>query len=394
MKKVLLTNILVTVTLVFIFDILAYFFLPARYVAGLTEYRNIPPEVGGNAKYPRGYFVAHEERGFDIGPNRQGQHWVDGVTYPIWSNSLGCFDREHDIYENYVYFAGDSYTWGYTPYEDKFGTIIEQVTGTQVLKCGVTHTGQKHQYEKLVETVDRIEVSPDAIFVFHVPNDIANDFTHPHSTVIQGWQVNTVSLDKNFEPVRHSQQELEEKMQQTLAEQASVEADKGLWSNLKSDLKRYSLSVSILVYIKDRIKAARAQQNAPDTVEQSRSSNIYALPNDRDGVYWYLDNPRTQNNRDALLDFARFAREADAEFVVVLIPPLGNSNLDWYAELHQFLNENGIRFLDLAAEFDKRQLTHDDLYWAIDGHLKPSGKRHVAEILLERFPDIFKLSTN
>jgi len=37
-----------------------------------------------------------------IGTNRRTEHWVDGVTYPIWSNSIGCFDREHIRYDPYV----------------------------------------------------------------------------------------------------------------------------------------------------------------------------------------------------------------------------------------------------------------------------------------------------
>ena len=175
------------------FDIISFWLLPAGYLLQFREYRrDSGPEVGGFADYPRYYFVRHPQRGFDIGTNRRTDHWVDGVTYPIWSNAIGCFDKEHTRYDPYVYFAGDSMTWGYTPFEQKFGTLIENMTGVRILKCGVTHTGQRHQYQKFIEIVEQIGRLPRALFVFYYWNDIANDYAHPHSTVIDGWQVNNV----------------------------------------------------------------------------------------------------------------------------------------------------------------------------------------------------------
>jgi len=92
---------------------------------------------------------------------------VDRVTYPIWSNSIGCFDKEHTRYDPYIYFAGDSFTWGYAPFEEQFGTLVEKMTGVRILKCGVSHTGQCHQYHKFIEIVEQIGHLPKALFVFY-----------------------------------------------------------------------------------------------------------------------------------------------------------------------------------------------------------------------------------
>ena len=107
MRKILLVNFVATLLVIIIFDVLMYSFLPRHYVYVFAEYRGSPPlDIAGRGGYPNGYFVEHEERGFDIGRNKSGRHRVGGLEYSIWSNSLGCFDNEHASYDRYVYFAG------------------------------------------------------------------------------------------------------------------------------------------------------------------------------------------------------------------------------------------------------------------------------------------------
>src|SRR6267143_1189839 len=171
--RTVLINVLITSLLIFAFDLTMFWFLSPEYTLRFEAYRRNPTPtvgaptviVGGRGLYPQDYFVQHSVRGFDQGRNKKGQHWVQGIMYPIWTNSIACFDNEHPHYDKYVYFAGDSQVWGYAHFEDKFGTVIERMTGTPILKCGVTHTGQRHQYEKLVEVTKQIGKLPKAIFV-------------------------------------------------------------------------------------------------------------------------------------------------------------------------------------------------------------------------------------
>jgi len=155
--KIILPQLALVVGTLIVIDVACYFFLPNSVVAGFTDYRVKPirhPTIGGRGYYPRYYFVAHPTRGMDIGPNRRGMHQVDDLNYPVWSNRFGCFDHDWPtVPEGYVYFAGDSFTWGYTPYEEKFATLFEAKTGLPTLKCGVTHTGQAHQFDKFREIV-------------------------------------------------------------------------------------------------------------------------------------------------------------------------------------------------------------------------------------------------
>jgi len=197
------------------FDTLSYRLMPDRYVSQFPDYRRRERNriwIGN----PRDYFVKHPRRGFDIGTNVRTHHRVDGVPYLIWGNSIGCFDREYNQDNPYIYFAGDSFTWGYAPFEQKFGTLIENTTGVRILKCGVTHTGQRHQYEKFRDIVSEIGRLPKALFVFYYWNDYVNDYAHPHSTVYDGWLLDKVAVDGNSRLVHFTDRELADDMAQFL----------------------------------------------------------------------------------------------------------------------------------------------------------------------------------
>jgi len=396
--------------LVLAFDTISFQLLPTRYVSQFREYRRDPgPEVAGRYLYPRHYFVKHPQRGFDIGINRRTKHWVDGVTYPIWSNAIGCFDREHTRYDPYVYFAGDSSTWGYTPFEQKFGTLIENMTGVRILKCGVTHTGQRHQYQKFIEIVERIGRLPEALFVFYYWNDVVNDHIHPHSTVIDGWQVNTVSIDEHRRLVRHTDQELARQVAYKLkqhAEERPEEIPATWWGRIRVLLIRYSLTANLVKSLKQRVTRMGRPTAAPrampvpmgihDLMCHPLSRDIYALicPDLNEGDSWFADNPIARENKSALLAFRDFAARNRLPSVVVLLPvgpledPQGGDklNLEHYREVRDFLDAEGIRFVDLTLRFHARGLTIRELYWREDPHLNPTENRAVAEALIEEFP--------
>jgi hypothetical protein len=101
---------------VVLFDLVAYPLLSPGVAARFHPYRCPacvpPPAIPGWGVELHDYYLADEERGFDIAPNRRGMlHYVDGTLYPVWSNALGCFDVEPRIADRYVYLAGDSFAW-------------------------------------------------------------------------------------------------------------------------------------------------------------------------------------------------------------------------------------------------------------------------------------------
>lgn len=401
-RKVLVVNILATVLLVIIFDVAMFLFLPDRYTFEYEDYRHDRyPDVVGRAAYPKDYFIRHETRGFDIGEQKNGVHRVEGITYPIWSDSLGCFDNQREKLGQYVYFAGDSFTWGYAPFDEKYGSLVHQWTGKPVLKCGVTHTGQRHQYDKLIEIVGKTGVLPEAVFIFYVDNDLANDYAYPHSTVIEGWLVDNTYIDENNELVRQSDELLRQQLDNRLGRYKARDSEK--WPDrIKSAALKYSLAANIIKSVADNaLESVKNDNNSPSVTGDAESSRntktpalrrFYDVPKESEGIYWYRDNPWANNNKSALLDFSRFADSRNIKLVVVLIPRVadGQFDPDWFSELHDYLDENRISYIDLVSKFIEMQKTPDELFWEYDGHFNPSGNRVVAEILIDEFPELFQ----
>jgi len=326
---------------------------------------------------------------------------VSGVTYPIWSNSLGCFDTEHANSEEYVYLTGDSYTWGYAPFEQKFGTIVEKLTGTPIFKCGVLHTGQQHQYEKFVEIVERIGILPKAIIVQYCANDIANDHAYPHSTVIDGWLVDNVYLTRDDNLTRISDEEIRKRIEERLlgfrleAEDRSLEARNTWWEKARWFLKEYSLSSHLVKSLIDKRSVATPVSRETPLLRAMEyldkdSTGHWIDRMERHGQYWYVDNSKAVKNQQAILAFQAFAVDNHIPLILVLMPfDEVYANTHYYAELRNFLTAHGIRFLDLTRSFAQAQWSPGALYWRHDGHLSPKGNQIVADILINELPDVF-----
>ena len=288
------TNVVIILMMIVIFDLATFVFLPDKYASRFDGYRQDGfsdsadkrfRSTPGRGTYPQNYFVKHSDRGFDIGMSRHGNHRVEGTSYPIWSNSIGCFDIEHRQYDRYVYIAGDSTAWGYTPFDEKFGTLLERTTGKQILKCGVTHTGQRHQLEKLVEIVDKIGVLPETILVTYSSNDIANDYAHPHTTVVSGWQMNSVTVDDDRKLNWQSYKNLQDKLDEWERRIGEARKRDDWLYRAKAAIKRFSLTAQL------------ANQVIKNAKSECADMGLSCLPQDADGKQWYLDNPFAHQNR-------------------------------------------------------------------------------------------------
>jgi hypothetical protein len=393
--KNLLMNLGLVILSLGVIDVSAYWLLPDRYLIAFESYRKDPhPTEPGIAGWPKDYYVADADRGFDIGRSKSARHWVDGVAYPIWSNSLGCFDREHEDLTDYVYFAGDSFTWGYAPYEDKFGTLVEAASGVPVLKCGVEHTGQRHQFSKFVAIMERVPALPRAVFVFYFENDVANDYAHPHTTVINGWLTDMVSQDSEHNLIRHSREELEARQQEKLARLERWAKSRRLevantWYEVKAVAKQYSAVANVLYEIK-KLLIRSADVNGSSGRDENASRNFYAIPYVQNGAFFYLENELAARNQEGLLAFKRYSTDKNVPLFVVLIPRRRQGfNPDWFAEMDTFLTQNDIRFIDLAQNFTERKLDPSEIYWQGDAHFNREGNQIVAGVLLEEFSEVF-----
>ena len=139
--------------------------------------------------YPINYYEAHSVRGFDIAPNVPDTpfRFADATT-TVFSNTIGCLDRNTPTAlaaGRYALLVGDSFAWGFAPFEDKWGTLVEQETGIPIAKCGVSHTGQRHQLDKARDVVAAVGLPPALVIVGYYVNDPVDDVQFPASTVFR-----------------------------------------------------------------------------------------------------------------------------------------------------------------------------------------------------------------
>jgi hypothetical protein len=379
--KTLLQQLCLCAMVVLALDIAMYLFLPATIARTLPGYRwmaGFEPS-GGNALMPRDYMSSHPARGFDIRPNSAGMHRVEGRSYKVWSNSLGCFDwQRQEIPTRYTYFAGDSFTWGFAPFDTKFATLFELETGRVSLKCGVTHTGQIHQLAKLKDVMAVVGHPPGHVIVGYVSNDPLNDFAHPHSTVIEGLVVDHTYFDGNFNLAQVDEEWLRGQAVANVKTRPTLDASGNL-------LRRYSATSHVLQM------AWQAWRHPPfhPTISYKGAvlSSIYSGEPQilRTGVL-DAENSRFAANKKAILAWRDHARLNGYRLTFVLIPPADHyASKTYFEAVRSFLLAEQVEHVDLTEAFRQSGLGQDEIYWPKDGHFSIIGNRLVGDIMVKRF---------
>jgi hypothetical protein len=395
-----------------VLDTVTFLTLPDEIGMRLPGYRQgfILPDVIGHG-YPHGYFEAHPERGFDIKPTATPRtdliHYIDDYSYPIWSNTVGCFDGPVErLKDKFWYVAGDSIAWGHTAHDDLMSSVLERLKGVDVLKCAVTHTGQRHQFAKFLEIGKALGRWPTRVFVVYSPTDTANDYMHPHSSVIDGGLADTRMLDSDYNIVQLDQ----DWFNQVRAERAAAKpSDIGAPTN-------FSLSRTLLTY-SVTAQLANAGLHALNNHVPALGRHIGVL-GDEPLLDWYdkyfvykeqklydLHRLTHMQTADGYLKYENFEFAAQNKAVIkqwrdhalangysleFVLPHPGttliNSNegaTNFYKEFMAYLSSLGIKYHDLIAELAKRNINPDDLFWVNDAHMSPEGNVIVGEILAE-----------
>ena len=168
MFRIIFLNLLISFLSV---EILSFLFFKQKLQSKFSYYHSSANQIGRG--YPKDYFVKNKNRGFDIKKNTKKIKVnlpLESDSYFIWGNSLGCYDNEIGRNKRVaIYLAGDSQTWGYSPLEKKFGSILENNLEKTVLACGVTNTGQLHQFDKFKEITERLDYIPKTVIVNVMP---------------------------------------------------------------------------------------------------------------------------------------------------------------------------------------------------------------------------------
>lgn len=325
--------------------------------------------------FPRGYNTPDNFMGFDTAPNFPSTIFniTDG-SFPIFSNDIGCFDH-HSLSEiqkakSYDYLAGDSFAWGYGNYENNIGSTYERVSGRFTVKCGIIHSGQRHQFEKFNRIVNLIGHYPKRVILTFYANDVANDFAFPHTTVIDGYEVDTLIFDsKNYKLVRRDL----EKIQETIKHFTNPK-ERPLIKIISGWLKEHSISWNLIKFTYDKTFG-----EASGTIYLMNELINYRI----DGGY--ENAVISKENRNAIEGWVADSIKNKYELIIVLIPPkLFHAQSMYYEGLRQYLSQKKIRHFDLSYPFWDARLRSEELYWLNDGHLKNEGNTFVGTYLAKQ----------
>lgn len=384
-----LQGILLLVVMLLV-EVASYFLLPNSLAWGFHDYRRHQNMVAENIGHAVGYYRPHETRGHDIAPDGTGVLSFGEARFPIWSNSLGCFDSEWDsVPAGYYYFAGDSYTWGYNRFEDNFPTLFESETGIASLKCGVSSTGTRHQFEKFREIAEVVGHFPRRVIVSYFANDIADDFVHPHKTVIDGFLIEHTFLDKALNPVRADSAWLHEKLAEHLQ---SERQELGCDFDVKEWIKCHSLIANLYIALKNRFVGGtdadgpmilHFEHEGQQLAHVLTIEALHATPECHD---CNDDRNLGEANFRAFADWKAHSEANGYELAIMFIPPrYAHGHRGHYAGRSRKLAGLGIDVLDLAEEFHAAGASVTDLYWRYDGHFSPGGSRLAADALIRRW---------
>ena len=382
------------------FDVLAYFFLPASLTTFAPDYRQPPP----TPQHLRGYHRADPVLGFDIAPGQSGRHLrriLGHGSVPASSNDLGCRDPRNlaDILglPKYTYFAGDSFTWGFSREERTFPSVYERASGNPALNCGVGGTGQWHQLQKFRRIARAIGGHPRLVVIGLFANDMVDDLWHPQFAIVRGEAV-----------LRRRAVQRPGARGVTLAgeEPAGLEYGSWFWRTLDAGQAyrswesgfslrrrfhlwrweaqaRYSLLYNICRRGLGLFRQPPKGNNPPANLHDA-GVHMAGLGPD------YLQDPYTRPHREALRAWARDAGERGYRLAVVLIPDrhlLGSErSRGWRTKMRRHLAALGVPLLDFAGYILAEGLRTEDLYWRHDNHLSEDGNRVLGEWLARELP--------
>ena len=332
--------------------------------------------------YPRNYFEAHKTRGFDIKKNSTKLYTSlpkeIPEPYAIWGNSIGCYDTDIKDSEQYsIYMAGDSFTWGYTPYEHKFGTLLEKQLNKNIAACGVTHTGTLHQLSKFKEIRSTSKTNPKKVIVNFYANDIDNDFFYPHSTILEGYQVDTrkgtYPSEGNAKIIEISKEKLTKKIMNL---QNSIPQR---WHPL-----RWSAIASTANHLAQEHQRKKENNNSDNCVLFS----IYNLSRCHRKVHKSpenelpIDSPIATSTRQAIKSWIA---DAKANNYLIYFSAL---DMDWDSHnFCKFITVSGSTCWSFNQYLEDNKIDPAMTTWKRDKHLSPAGNKHYANFLFKKLQE-------
>ncbi len=328
------------------------------------------------------YFKWDARLGYDIAPGvSTTTHEFWDLSYPIWSNRFGCYDYAYDGRTPYIYLAGDSFAWGYTPLEQKWGKVVERSSGLRMFTCGVPGYGTRQEVIKAQRVITEAAHPPKLIILAHFEDDEGDDANFPAYTAYNGYVVPAwVYCDPDFllavSPFVATSTCNVPEPQYPLVQKIKIElsAHSVLYMIAKKQFQAPDKLRSILKVV------------APSWLEQNGLLHPHqAQFDDRsttagDERYWDAHFANIQA-------FKKYADSVNSKFLVVLIPfkemvQATSTDPRWATERTKaYLAAHGIQYIDLLPVLRAVDPTGSVLYWPHDVHWTPAGNALVGSLV-------------
>lgn len=372
----------------------------------------------------RYYFEADEELGYDISKNKTGFFYtVEGIRFPVWSNELGCFDKPYQGEKEPIVLVGDSFTWGFVPFEKTIGSTIEDTIQKRVIKCGVGGYGTKKEMIKAKRVIQKIQAKPSLIIVgYLMRNDLTDDWLFPGVTVIDGFLVGKIKL-KNLETGEKEIISDEEIIREVKKATIEVEEHKRKYESIISKIKAWLTKNSIIYNIirnNEFLRKIAASLNlvekksdkaAPEereNIEQNKNQDanlnlLHLLPFIQQHKYEWLNQAWNQHIQN-IIEFNDYAKQIGSKLLVVMIPSKEQvykqlrpkiDHIDFYLPnriLADVFRKHNILYIDLTQDFEKYSAAQKSLslgakkglYYKNNGHWNQNGS-YIAGLLVSKY---------
>lgn len=335
----------------------------------LTSYSKLLPYSG----IPRYYYEPSRQSGYDISKNfaTSTHRFADG-SYEIWSNNLGCYDMPYGGEQPFIYLGGDSFTWGFTPYAEKWGTKLQESLGVRVVKCGVPGSGTKQQLQKAQKVLEQTG-KPSLILLGYFSNDPHDDAAFPNSLVYEGQLIKNLSNEPGL-----SYDELEKRLPQY----AQWAQEYCMWN-----MPAHPWLQRTKCYLRNHSILYLLAQSSIKTIIPKSALQAVGLVNQEPVTPQASDDTHDEHLAH-LLAFKSLATKERAAFLVVLIPPkedvYSTATSTTYVQEKEYMRQHGIAYVDPLEGFrDAAHATSASFYWPVDPHLNPAGNQVLGELVAD-----------
>ena len=368
-----------TTLVVLIFGLSFLFaFLVAEIGLRFTDYKYLLNAAYG---FPKGYYIPDDQTGMDLAQNFPAQlHEFQGDLYPVHTNSLGCFDVERPIPDDYVLAMGDSWTWGYTPLAQKWTSLLEAKRGWPIMKCGMAGSGTREQLLRTQRLIERTGHAPRLIILmYNALTDVNDDYLLPSVKVVNGCRLSVFeSLDfKTGEVRRRTDAELAAKFD-------GVDCDFSSRHTMLGQVRKH-LTQSVMFLMVKQILVPRlrsmihAKQGDDFQMRNNYERPIALAPYYDPSKPWMVE--AIQKNQESLRGFIQLAKEQKAR--LLLIDQNGDLSRPLMAAIMQDIKAAPfVHYYNLGQDFAPLKAADPLKYhWKFDDHWNPEGNRMAAELI-------------